>query len=237
MHYLQISLDDHHHTICGNCAICKSEDKLPEEVAHENGVKAAFFLQHSEFEIRLKLRIQSDALSKYGFKGILPQNLRGEVGKSLSRWGDAGWGKIVAEDKHRKHFRDELVDAFAEMVNDRWDMDPRPRWVTCIPSNRHPELVPSFAKRVAERLDLPFVSAIKKVSEAAPQKEQENAYFQCKNLDGIFEVSKDVIVDDPVLLIDDAIDSAWTLTIASALLRQAGSGVVYPATLTSTSVN
>jgi len=42
---------------------------------------------------------------------------------------------------------------------------------------------------------------------------------------------------EPVLLIDDAIDSGWTLTISSALLRQSGSGIVYPATLTSTSVN
>lgn len=129
------------------------------------------------------------------------------------------------------------MDAFVEMINKRWTLDPMPTWVTCIPSNRHPELVPSFAKRLADKLGLPFIPVINKLEETAPQKEQENSYFQCKNLDGIFEINDDVKHNEPVLLIDDAIDSGWTLTIASALLRQSGTGLVYPATLTSTSVN
>lgn len=237
MNYLQNSLDDPNSSICGKCANCNNTAKISEDVLHDNGVNAALFLRHSEFDIKLKVRIASDALSKYGFKGNLPINLRSEIGKSLSRWGDAGWGKIVAEDKHNNHFRDELVDAFVEMIKERWTLDPMPTWVTCIPSNRHPELVPSFAKRLAEKLGLPFFPVIDKLEETAPQKEQENSYFQCKNLDGIFEINDDVKLDEPVLLIDDAIDSGWTLTITSALLRQSGTGIVYPATLTSTSVN
>lgn len=237
MNYLQKSLDDPNISICGKCANCDKDAKISEDVLHDNGVNAALFLRHSEFDIKLKVRIESDALSQYGFKGNLPQNLRSEIGKSLSRWGDAGWGRIVAEDKHNNHFRDELVDAFVEMINERWKLDPMPTWVTCIPSNRHPELVPSFAKRLADKLGLPFIPVIDKLEETAPQKEQENSYFQCKNLDGIFEINDDVKHNEPVLLIDDAIDSGWTLTIASALLRQSGTGLVYPATLTSTSVN
>lgn len=237
MNYLQNSLDDPNSSICGKCANCNKDAKISEDVLHDNGVNAALFLRHSEFDIELKVRIESDALSKYGFRGNLPQNLRSEIGKSLSRWGDAGWGRIVAEDKHNNHFRDELMDAFVEMINERWTLDPMPTWVTCIPSNRYPELVPSFAKRLADKLGLPFIPVIDKLEETAPQKEQENSYFQCKNLDGIFEINDDVKENEPVLLIDDAIDSGWTLTIASALLRQSGTGLVYPATLTSTSVN
>ncbi|MCK4919886.1 MAG: RecQ family ATP-dependent DNA helicase [Bacteroidales bacterium] len=237
MNYLQKSLDDPKSAMCGKCANCRKQERFSVDVLHENVVNAAIFLKHSEFDIKLKVRIESDALSEYGFRGNLSQSLRGEVGKSLSRWGDAGWGKIVAQDKHNNHFRDELVDAFVEMINERWNMDPIPTWVTCIPSNRHPDLVSSFAKRVADKLGLPFIPVIDKLEETAPQKEQENSYFQCENLDGIFEINDDVKVDEPVLLIDDIIDSGWTLTIASALLRQSGSGLVYPTTLTSTSVN
>lgn len=237
MNYLQNSLDDPNSSICGKCANCDKDAKLSEEIWHENGVNAALFLKHAEFEIKLKVRIDSNALSKYGFKGNLPKKLRGEMGKSLSRWGDAGWGKIVAADKNNNHFRDELVDAFVEMIKERWIPDPMPTWVTCIPSKRYPELVPSFAKRVADKLKLPFIPVIEKQKETAPQSEQGNSYFQCKNLDGIFNVKDNVKHKEPVLLIDDVIDSGWTLTIASALLRQAGSGLVYPATLTSTSVN
>ncbi|HYH45640.1 MAG TPA: phosphoribosyltransferase, partial [Thermoanaerobaculia bacterium] len=35
----------------------------------------------------------------------------------------------------------------------------------------------------------------------------------------------------PVLLVDDVVDSRWTMTIAAALLRQAGSGPVWPVAL------
>ena len=143
---------------------------------------------------------------------------------------------MVAEDKHQNHFRDDLVIAMSEMITDRWCPDPKPKWLTCIPSNRHPDLVPNFAKRLADKLGIPFLPVIIKVNETEPQKEQENSYFQCQNLDGVFQISGDVL-DEPVLLFDDAIDSGWTLTIASALLRKYSSGVVYPITLTSTAIN
>jgi len=237
MCYLQTSLDDTTKSDCGKCSNCNSKNRFSDHFSHDSGISATLFLKHSEFDIELKKQIQSDALSKYELKGIISQHLRGEIGKTLSRWGDAGWGKIVAIDKFNNHFRDDLVYAFVEMITLRWKPLPFPTWVTCIPSHRHPDLVPSFAQRVADKLGLPFIAVINKIQETAPQKEQENSYYQCKNLDGVFEVTDNVKLDEPVLLIDDAIDSGWTLTIAAALLRKAGSGIVYPATLTSTSVN
>ena len=35
----------------------------------------------------------------------------------------------------------------------------------------------------------------------------------------------------PVLLLDDVMDSGWTLTLAARLVRQAGASAVYPFTL------
>ena len=34
--------------------------------------------------------------------------------------------------------------------------------------------------------------------------------------------------DGPVLLVDDVIDSGWTMTVAARLLRRAGAGAVLP---------
>lgn len=237
MRYLQNSLDDNSLSDCGKCCNCDIQNRLPEQVSHENGISSASFLKHSEFDFKLKIQIPLDALQKYNLRGNLHLDLRGETGKTLSRWGDAGWGKIVARDKFNNYFSDELVEAFVEMITVRWNPSPFPTWVTCIPSKRHPELVPSFAKRVADKMDLPFIAVINKVNETEPQKEQENSYYQCSNLDGAFEITEGIKLNEPVLLIDDAIDSGWTLTIASALLRRAGTGVVYPATLTSTTAN
>jgi ATP-dependent DNA helicase RecQ len=63
----------------------------------------------------------------------------------------------------------------------------------------------------------------------------ENRYHQCHNLDGAFAVAASVPeLAGPVLLVDDVFDSGWTLTLAAALLRQAGSGSVYPYALATT---
>jgi ATP-dependent DNA helicase RecQ len=77
---------------------------------------------------------------------------------------------------------------------------------------------------------LPVVS---KVRDNQPQKMQQNRYFQCHNLDGVFRIAGG-IANDPVLLVDDMVDSAWTLTVVAALLRGAGSGPVWPLALAST---
>ena len=60
----------------------------------------------------------------------------------------------------------------------------------------------------------------------------QNSYHQAKNLDGVFEIIQ--INPKPVLLIDDIIDSGWTISVVSVLLRQKGSGEVYPTALATT---
>ena len=100
-------------------------------------------------------------------------------------------------------------------------------------SRQHPDLVPAFARRLAARLDLPFVGAVSKIRDNEPQKLQENRHRQCRNLDGVFAVPS-AVPTGPVLLVDDMVDSAWTLTVVAALLRQAGSGPVWPVALAAT---
>ena len=85
------------------------------------------------------------------------------------------------------------------------------------------------------RLGLPFLEAVSKVQVSGMQKLQQNSYHQCRNLDGVFEVAPE-IPSAPVLLVDDLVDSRWTLTVVAALLRQAGSGPVWPMALATTSV-
>jgi ATP-dependent DNA helicase RecQ len=96
--------------------------------------------------------------------------------------------------------------------------------------------VSSFAERLSEALGLPFVQVVNKVTQTAPQKQQDNSYHQSNNLDGAFDVVQEDLLEGPVLLVDDAVDSGWTLTIISALLLQAGSGPVFPLALTSTNL-
>ena len=58
-----------------------------------------------------------------------------------------------------------------------------------------------------------------------------NGTQQARNVDGSLAVSQDPLPGGPVLLVDDMVDSRWTLTVAAWLLRSHGSGEVWPLTL------
>lgn len=232
MMFLGKALDDPYLNPCGRCANCLGRILVAIEPSLDTTRKACQFIRHAEFDFQSRRQVASGAFPKYNFTGNLPQRLRASKGKILSRWNDAAWGRLVADDKHAGYFRDALVHAMAEMIRDRWHLAPPPQWVTCVPSLRHPELVPDFTRRLAGQLGLPFRAVIDKVKDNAPQKLQENRYHQCSNLDGVFAITGDV-TNEPVLLVDDIIDSGWTMTVLAALLKQYGSGDVYPVALAS----
>jgi ATP-dependent DNA helicase RecQ len=137
---------------------------------------------------------------------------------------------------HDNHFSDELVNAFMDMIRD-WNPEPEPAWVTCVPSLRHPDLVPDFAQRLAAEMGLPFHAVLQKIEHRPQQKTMANSVQQALNVDGSLEVSSSGIPSGPVLLVDDMVDSRWTLTVCAWLLRKNGSGEVWPMALSLTGGN
>jgi len=235
MQFLAKALDDPNPRRCGRCARCLGRPVVAEGFATSLAADAIRFLRHAELPLECKKQVPAGAFRELGLAGRLPAGRRAETGRILSRWGDAGWGRVIDDDKRAGYFRDELVEAVAEMIRERWRPAPPPAWITCVPSDRHPDLVPAFARRLAGRLHLPFVAAVSKVLDNEPQKRQENSYRRCRNLDGVFAVEPDLL-PGPVLLVDDVVDSAWTMTVVAALLRKAGSGPVWPVALATSGV-
>ena len=234
MRFLAEVLDDPNPRDCGKCARCVGRSIVDPSISKATVIEATRFLRQAEMPLDLNRQVAKDAFLEYDWSGNLPEELRAQTGQILSRWGDAGWGEVVAQDKHVGRFRDELVEAMFEMIKERWRPDPSPDWVTCVPSRRNRTLVPDFARRVAEKLSLPFVEAIEQIKDNAPQKGQQNRFHQCRNLDGVFSTNDD-IRGGTVLLIDDVVDSKWTLTVVAALLRQSGCSTVWPCALASLS--
>nr|WP_315494216.1 RecQ family ATP-dependent DNA helicase [uncultured Rhodoferax sp.] len=237
MQFLAEALDDPNAQPCGRCAVCLGRPVLPVELQRSTLVEAQRFVRHSEMPLELKKQWDLEALTQYqaafGWsKQNIPLTLRGEEGRVLSRWGEPVWGELVAQGKAQGHFDDELVEASVDLILNRWGAPVT--WVTCIPSNRHPTLVPDFAARLAAALGVPFRTIIQKSRETEPQKNMENRFHQCHNLDGAFTVQPEAGAEDAVLLVDDVVDSAWTLTLAAALLRQKGTAAVYPFALATT---
>jgi len=119
------------------------------------------------------------------------------------------------------------VSAAVDLIKNRWQPQPPPAWVTAVPSLRRPELVRDFARRLAEGLGLPFYPVLVKVKDTPEQKNMQNSTQQARNVADAFQV-KGSCPGGAVLLVDDLVDSRWTLTVCGALLREAGSGPVHP---------
>ena len=161
----------------------------------------------------------------------IPADLRIEGGRALATWGPAGWGPAIQRGKYRHGaFSDELVAALGRLVG-RWQPQPGPGWVAWVPSHRHPDLVASFAQRLAVWLDLPAVDSLCLTRAADAQKGKENSAQQFANVHGAFAVRGGGVPAAPVLLVDDMVDSRWTMTVVGAVLREAGSGPVFPLAL------
>ena len=109
---------------------------------------------------------------------------------------------------------------------DRWRPEPEPTWVTSVPSVRGP-LVCDFAVALAAELHLPYVETLT-TNGGEPQHVMENIVQQLSNVARKIALAGSAVPDGPVLLVDDLVDSGWTLTWAGSLLRGAASGPVHP---------
>jgi len=217
---------------------CRSPDlpDLPATVDQLLVREAIAFLRRTSLPIEPRRQWPLDSMPLYGLKGNIPRKLQAEPGKTLCAWGDAGWGDLVRQGKCQDHHvAEDLVTACASMVQE-WNPLPAPTWVTCIPSLRDPVLVQDVAERLAQRLGLPFRALIRRSIDRPPQTTMQNSMQQAHNLDGSFELTA-TLPEGPVLLVDDTVDSRWTMTVAAWLLRSHGSDEVYPVALASIGPN
>ncbi|MCD9556765.1 RecQ family ATP-dependent DNA helicase [Photobacterium carnosum] len=217
-----------------NIASQPSLPMLPTVANQEKIIEAIAFLKRTGLPIEPRKQWPAGGLSNYNVRGNIRKELQANEGMSLCIWGDAGWGKIVQHGRYVDGtFSNELLSACVELFQ-KWQPDPAPTWVTCIPSLRHPELVPNFAMRLATALELPFYPALVKLEHCQEQKYMSNSIQQAKNIDGSMGVDLTCIQSGPVLLIDDIVNSRWTSTVAAWLLRSNGSGNVWPIALSQT---
>ena len=225
MRFVAQALDDDTAQPCGRCANCAG-DFVPRTADRVLVQEAVRFLRR-DYQI-IEPRKQWPTGGTPPYRGSIPATHRLESGRALCIYGDAGWGRLVRDGKYRHgRFSDELVEAAAEMIRERWKPVPAPSWVTAIPSKRHPDLVPDFASRLAAALKLRYRQVLAVTSERPQQKDMRNSAQQASNVLHALRVDTGSL-SAPVLLVDDIVDSRWTLTVAGHLLREAGVTAVHP---------
>lgn len=222
MKYIAEKLDDVNAKVCGKCSNCRGL-LFDETVGAETVQRAQQFIK-SKFgviEPRKQFPDKTKIESEFQFKG----------GIVLSNYADAGYGMVVQKGKYLDgYFSDELVDASVKILSE-FIKNNNIEWITPVTSKRHPQLVPDFAKRLADRLGIGYFEGIKKFN-AEEQKKFENSKGQYQNANDSFEIIQ--VKKENILLVDDMVDSRWTFTVCAMKMREMGSGDIYPFALAST---
>jgi len=209
MEFLRRELDDPGAAPCGRCANCVGE-LLPTTVDPTLVQAALEQVRRTTITIGPP-RVQAPC----GLSSRLNlKEFNVEPGRSLTRRGDPGWARLVDDALDSGDpFADELVDAMVTMIR-AWRFPENPTWMTTVPSTTRGPALSDFADR-------------------PPQSTRENPCQLARNVIDAFVVRR--VRSGAVLLLDDLVDSRWTLTVVGHDLRVAGSGPVYPVTLTTTS--
>lgn len=219
--YIVNCLDDKTNETCGICKNCLGREEFSSEVTKDSLRKAAAFLEKILLPIEPRLQ-----WAKTEFSGQTRIDKPNETGICLSIYGEHGYGALVKKCKYEsKKICNELVEKSAKVLLPLISKKGISQ-LAYVPSLRS-EIVKDFAYCLALKLRIPCIDVITKIA-AQKQKEMENSSFQCCNARKSFRLQDNVSLSGSILLVDDIVDSKWTLTVCGYLLRTAGAEHVYP---------
>ncbi|MGB3684510.1 MAG: RecQ family ATP-dependent DNA helicase [Ornithinimicrobium sp.] len=236
MAFLQDCLDDESAVPCGRCDVC-AEPWFDAEIGAEAMAVASGAL--SSVGVSVDPRAQwPSGMPRLGVevKGKLSADEMAEPGRVVARLSDLGWGMrlrtVLGTDQP---VGGDVVRAVVAVLA-QWNWVERPVGIVTMPSRSHPVLVASLAEHIARIGGLPLLGALDLVDGGPVGEAGGNSAFRLAGVWERFSVGTELRTaiaqtPGPVLLIDDRIDSRWTMTVASRELRAAGAPGVLPLAL------
>lgn len=232
MQFLQQQLDDPTAEPCGRCDRCAGA-WYPSEVATGVAASVATALDRVgvEIEPRKLWPTGADRLGVPVRGKIAPEQLLSS-GRALARLTDLGWGgplrELLSNDAPDQPVPPALLAACIRVLAD-WRWAERPVAVASVPSRQRPIFVDSLARGFADAGRLPYLGSLGLLGGGPSGEPGGNSAFRLATVWGRFGVGEVVVpVGQPVLLVDDLVDSRWTMTVAGAVLRDAGASAVLP---------
>jgi len=231
MEFLQHSLDDETAAPCGRCDNCAGA-WFPTEIGATASAAASESLDRVGVAIEPRRQWPTGA-DRLGVpvKGRIPAEEQAGEGRALARLTDLGWGGtlrgLFAAGAADAPVSPQVLTACVRVLAG-WDWSERPVAVVAMPSRSHPQLVDSLARGIAEIGRLPYAGSLAPAGGGPSGQPGGNSAFRLAGVWDRFSAEGLELPAGPVLLVDDQVDSRWTLTVASRALRQAGATAVLP---------
>ncbi|MEA5456419.1 DEAD/DEAH box helicase [Sinomonas sp. JGH33] len=250
MEFVTAQLDDDTAAPCGRCDNCAGP-WFPRDVDPGLLERAGEQLRHAGVPIEPRAQWPS-GMDKLGIpvKGRIAAGELLAEGRALARLTDLGYGGALRElfaasapdGDVPPGLRPAVVQLLAgwargDSAAGPWSGAGRPAGVVAMPSATRPRLVDSLARGIASAGQLPYLGALSRTPAARAGQAGGNSAFRLAGVWPAFDVDAGLAAalaslgGAPVLLVDDLVDSRWSLTVAGRLLRLAGAGPVLPLAL------
>jgi ATP-dependent DNA helicase RecQ len=240
MEFLRRELDDPEAKPCGRCDNCAGA-VLPTEVSASFVEAARQSLHRPGVEIEPRAQWPTGmAAAGVGLSGRIAADERPESGRALGRLSDLGWGSrlraLLGPGAADAEVPDDVLRGVVEVLAG-WGWERRPAGLVVVPSQTRPALVTSLAEGIARIGRLPLLGSLDRVRADPGPASRVNSARRLAALHEAFAVPGPLaealteLRGEPILLVDDRVDSRWTVTVCARALRRAGSGPVLPLVL------
>jgi len=238
MQFLTAQLDDPEAAPCGRCDNCAGA-WYPTSVDSQAAGAADAGLSRVGVPIEPR-KLYPTGVDRLGvdLKGKIPAERQALEGRALARLTDLGWGGRLralfegAGAEQDAPVAQDLLQACVKVLAG-WDWAQRPVGVVAMPSRRHPQLVESLAAGLAELGQLRLLGSLEYAGHAPRSGAGGNSAYRFADVYGSLAVPSAwagalAQAPGPLLLVDDLVDSRWSLTEGARVLLEAGAPGVLP---------
>jgi ATP-dependent DNA helicase RecQ len=235
MEYLRRELDDPAAEPCRRCDNCTGTSRAS-QVSQRSEETALARLRRPGVTLQPR-RVWPSGMKDLGvtLTGRISAEDAAEPGRSVGRLTDIGWGgtlrQLLRDGAPDRAVSDDLFKVVVQVLGS-WDWGTRPVAVVTVPSRTRPTLITALGERIAATGRLTYLGSLDYL-DAEPTGRQHNSAKRLAALARSLTVADSLQAalgqtDGPVLLVDDLVDTGWTMTYAAKLLRECGASAVLP---------
>nr|MBA3907609.1 recombinase RecQ [Pseudonocardiales bacterium] len=225
--FLRRQLDDPKATPCGRCDTCTDTVWSP-DVASADAEAAQERLFRPGVEVAPRKQWPSGmAELAVPVSGRIAAGELAEPGRVIGRLSDIGWGAQLRELTGGEDVPvpKDVLDACVRVLAG-WSWAERPIGVVGVGSRTRPHQLAHLARRISEIGRLPLLGTLEPHGDRPG--EHANSAQRLAAVWDAFTEPGFALPAGPVLVVDDLIDSGWTMTVAARLVRRAGATAVLP---------
>lgn len=210
---------------CGICAHCRNREFITIDKNHPMISIAS--------QYKNKLHGEISPRKRWSNNKKIDESLQFKTGWTYTTDAYSPVGRKFMYERDINQFSEQTTTQISQFLKDMI-LEHQIDAIVAVPSLRRPKLTNKLAQAVAESNHIEYIDAVVKIKPGNKQSEMHNSIVQERNVEETIAIqNEDLLKDKHILLIDDTVNSRWTMTvIASKLLVHAKA--VYPFALVNT---